>query len=210
MKQVLDPLARFSEAAFGLVMVLGFTGSFSAATAGAEDVQVLLVGAIGCNIAWGIVDAMMFVVGSLAERGRAYLLLRSVHGDPAVARAVMAEVLPQPVIAVLTPEEIDDLRGRIAAQPLPTGYTLLRIEDLQGALGVFLIVFLSTLPVVIPFAVFDETLDAMRISNAIAVTLLFGCGWTLGRYAGFRPWLTGGSMVAIGGALVAITIALGG
>ena len=208
--RVLDPLERFSEAAFGLVMVLGFTGSFSAATAGEQDVRELLIGAIGCNLAWGTVDAMMYLIATVAQRGRDLTLLQSMREGPDTARRVLADALPDPVAGVLSEAELEDLRQRVVAAPLPARGVPLGLDDLKGALGVFLLVFLSTLPVVLPFAILDEPLLAMRVSNGIAIALLYVCGHSLGRYAGSRPWLTGLAMVGIGFALVGVTIALGG
>jgi hypothetical protein len=40
--------------------------------------------------------------------------------------------------------------------------------------------------------------------------MLFLCGFIFGRYSGFRPVAMGLSMVALGGALVGVAIALGG
>lgn len=60
---------------------------------------------------------------------------------------------------------------------------------------------------VIPFAVFDTPLVALRVSNLVA---LFAAGWTLGRYAGISPWLAGAVMAALGTLLVVVIIALGG
>ena len=51
---------------------------------------------------------------------------------------------------------------------------------------------------------------ALRASNAIALVMLFLCGYWLGRYAGHRPWRMGFAMVVVGSVLVALTIALGG
>jgi hypothetical protein len=59
---VLDPLDRSSEVLFGLIMALTFTTTFEVATAGRADVRTMLVGALGCSLAWGIVDGVMFVV----------------------------------------------------------------------------------------------------------------------------------------------------
>ena len=70
-KRVLDPIDRVSEVLFGLIMVLTFTGSLSVADAGRDDVRTMLIGALGCNVAWGIIDAMLYLMGCLAERGRA-------------------------------------------------------------------------------------------------------------------------------------------
>ena len=66
------------------------------------------------------------------------------------------------------------------------------------------------LPVVIPFIFFHEAHLALRISNSIAIVLLFGTGHMLAGYAGLRRSVTGLAMVAIGAALVALAIALGG
>ncbi len=62
----------------------------------------------------------------------------------------------------------------------------------------------------IPFLVMHDAIRALRISNAIAIGLLFYGGYEYAKYSGFRPWRTGLIMVAIGVALVALTIALGG
>ena len=67
-----------------------------------------------------------------------------------------------------------------------------------------------TLPVALPFLFVDNVLHAMRVSNAIAIGLLFVAGYAFGRVAEYRPWLTGLAMVLLGGILVVITIALGG
>ena len=82
--------------------------------------------------------------------------------------------------------------------------------DWAAAAGVFLLVFLSTFPVVIPFVFIGNSRTALRVSNGIAIAMLFAIGCTFGRYAGRRPWPMGLAMVAIGSVLVAITIALGG
>ena len=77
-ERVLDPVERLSEVLFGLIMVLSFTCSISAASAGREEVREVVVGALGCNLAWGIVDAIMYLVGMtlLLERGRGLAIAR--------------------------------------------------------------------------------------------------------------------------------------
>jgi VIT1/CCC1 family predicted Fe2+/Mn2+ transporter len=83
-------------------------------------------------------------------------------------------------------------------------------EDWRGAAGVFLLVFLSTFPVVIPFIVMRNAVPALRVSNAIAVAMLFMTGYTYGRLTGYRPIGTGIAMVLLGAVLVGLTMALGG
>jgi VIT1/CCC1 family predicted Fe2+/Mn2+ transporter len=94
--------------------------------------------------------------------------------------------------------------------PAPPERMRLELDDWRNALAVFLIVFLSTFPVTIPFLVMRELGPAMRVSNLIAVVLLFVVGYQFGRLTGRRPWLVGGGMVVFGSILVAVTIALGG
>jgi VIT1/CCC1 family predicted Fe2+/Mn2+ transporter len=78
------------------------------------------------------------------------------------------------------------------------------------AVAVFFLVFLATLPVALPFAFIHEAHRALRISNGIALAMLFLGGYYLGGHAGRHPWLSGLLMLAIGVLLVWATIALGG
>src|SRR6187402_1973635 len=101
-KRVLDPIDRVSEVLFGLIMVLTFTGSLSVAEAGREDVRAMLIGALGCNLAWGIIDAVLYLMGSMAEKGSGLRALHAVRKstDPQAAHRVIADALP-PVVASL-------------------------------------------------------------------------------------------------------------
>ena len=74
----------------------------------------------------------------------------------------------------------------------------------------FLLVFLCTFPVVIPFIFMHNAVPALRVSNAIAMVMLFLTGYAFGRLSGHRPWLLGISMIVLGVLLVGMTMALGG
>lgn len=211
-ERLLDPVARLSEILFGLIMALTFTGTLDVATAGRTDVRMLLVGTIGCNLAWGLVDGVMFLISALTERGRNLLTVREVRAaaSPDAARQIIANALPPLVASIMSTDEVDSLRRGIVALPaLPAGPSLQR-DDWMKALGIFLLVFLSTFPVVIPFMIFDEVQRALRASNVVAITMLFAVGYLLARHGGYRPVLTGASMVLLGVVLVSIAIALGG
>src|SRR4051812_49921608 len=99
-KRVLEPHDRVSEVLFGLIMVLTFTGSLSVAEAGREDVRTMLIGALGCNLAWGIIDGLLYLMAGLAERGRALATLRAVRGaeDAQQAQPLIAQAIP-PLLA---------------------------------------------------------------------------------------------------------------
>jgi len=211
-KRALDPVDRVAEVLFGLIMVLTFTGSLSVAEAGRDDVRAMLVGALGCNLAWGIIDAILYLMGSLAERSRRLMTLRAVRGaeTPERARALLADALPPDIASIVEPAELEGMRARLAGLPDPPVRARMTKEDWTGAAAVFLLVFLSTFPVVIPFIVMRNAMPAMRVSNAIAVAMLFMTGYTYGRLTGYRPVGMGIAMVVLGMVLVGITMALGG
>ena len=210
--RVLDPVERASEIVFGLLMALTFTGTVSVATAGREEVRTMMAEALGCNLAWGLTDAVMYLVGIATERSRGVKLLARLRAtkDTAAAHELIAGALPPRLGAAAGPDVLALLRqGLLAAPDAPAPRPLGR-DDFLGAFGVFLLVVLTTFPVVIPFAVFDTTAFALRVSNAVALVTLFAAGWTLGRYAGAKPWLGGLVMAALGTLLVGAIIALGG
>ena len=211
-RRVLDPIERVSEVLFGLIMVLSFTGTLSAATAGHTEVREMLYGAVGCNLAWGIVDALMYVMSNLLNRGRGLTMLRAVRHAPGAdgARAIIADAMNPYVASLLRPSVLDSVREDLRKMPEPPLRPSLTADDVRGAIGVFLLVFLSTFPVVVPFVLIGDPVRALRASNAVAVAMLCAGGYSLGRYAGLRPWVVALAMTALGAVLVAITIALGG
>jgi len=210
--RILEPIERLSEVLFGLIMVLTFTGSLSVAEVGREDVRTMLVAALGCNLAWGIIDGVLYLLGALAERSRGLATLRAVReaGSVADGHRRVAEALPPTIAAALGPEELEGIRVRLRALPEPPRRAHLAATDWRGALGVVLLVFLSTLPVALPFVFMQAPRPALRVSNAIAIALLYAAGHLYGRLTGRSPVWVGIAMVALGVALVGLTMALGG
>jgi hypothetical protein len=211
-ERVLDPIARTSEVLFGLIMALTFTGTLTAATAGREEIRTLVVGMIGCNIAWGLVDAVMFLMASLTERGHNLLTIRAVHGaaSPEAGHAAIAGALPPLLASMMSSDDFEKLRqGLLRMRDLPPSGGITR-EDWLGAVAVFLLVFLSTFPLVIPFLVIRDAQVALRASNAVAIAMMFLTGYWLAKHGGRRPWRTGLAMVVVALVLVGITIALEG
>jgi hypothetical protein len=211
-KHLLDPTERLSEVLFGLIMVLTFTCSFSVATAGQADVKNMLIAALGCNLAWGIIDAVFYLMGCFSELGHNLLTFQAVRkaADPGEGRRIIAEALP-PVLASVLPEgEFEVMRRRLLELPETTSRPRLKLNDWLAAVGVFLLVFLSTFPVVLPFIFFRDAARALRFSNGVAIVMLFAGGYAFADYAGLRPWKTGIAMVVLGVAMVALSIAFGG
>ena len=209
---VLNPVDRVAEVLFGLIMVLTFTGAISAATAGKQEIRELLWAALGCNVAWGLVDAIMYLMNVLLERGHSVIVIKKITIQKARKHRVqiLREEIQPLVSELMKDEELDQLTDRLKEISEPLKKNLLSGTDLIGGLQIFLLVFLCTLPVALPFAFFHEVALAMRVSNGVAIILLFVGGYILAGYAGFRRFATAVIYVIIGILLVALTMTLGG
>jgi hypothetical protein len=211
-KRVLDPIERVSEVLFGLIMVLTFTGSLSVAEAGHSEVRTMLIGALGCNLAWGVIDGVFYLMGCLAERGHGVLTFQAVRRetDPQKAQQLISDALPPLVASILQPAELETMRLRLKGLAAPPARAHLPKDAWLGAVAVFLLVFLTTFPVAIPFLFMKDISLALRVSNAVAIGMLYLSGHVFGRLTGRSPVWAGISMVVLGALLVAATIALGG
>lgn len=210
--RILDPLERFSEILFGLIVVLSFTGALRVSHLAREDVRQMFVAAILCNLAWGIIDAAFYLIACLTEHARVVKLLLGIQRctEPARAHKMISEAVPRKIAEALSSADWERIHAHLKQLPPPTRSIRLTRENWLGALGVFCLVFLSTFPVVIPFIFIHDLRLALQVSNGIAIASLFGAGHMLAAYAGLHRIGTGLIMVAIGGMLVALTIALGG
>lgn len=209
--RLLDPVDRISEILFGLIMAVTFVGSISVATAGSDDVRAATAAALGCNLAWGLVDAVMYVIRNLTERTRRRVLAqRIVQATPGSARNMIAAELPPGVADITGSDELEAMRKRLHADQLGK-LPLLTGRDLLEAVGVFLLVVLATFPLVIPFLLFDDVPRAMNVSRVVAFCMLFLAGYGLGRHAGHpHPLRLGAAMAVFGAVLILAVMALGG
>jgi hypothetical protein len=211
-KHLIDPYTRIAEVLFGLIMVLTFTCSLSVADAGRDDIRAMLIGALGCNFAWGVIDAIFYLMDCVSEQGRGIRSLRALRQATfsTEAHGVIAASLPPLLASALGSEEYESIRQKLLRLAEPPARPRLSSKDWLAALAVFFWVFVTTFPVSLPFMFFDDLHRAMRTSNAIAIVLLFLTGFAFARIAGYRPWWTGLGMVVLGTMLVSATIALGG
>ena len=188
--RLLDAIERSSEIMFGLIMALTFTCSVSVVSSTRNDIRVLLIAALSCNVAWGIVDAAMHILTQLVARKRQRNFAVEIADTSAhEARKMILERLPGGLEGHLSTEELDPLVKAVRSLPLPSPTYLPNREDLLGAVAIFLLVFLSTVPIALPFLLIGNVAVALRTSNAIAVALLF--------LVGIAAWPIHGTVVAL-------------
>jgi VIT1/CCC1 family predicted Fe2+/Mn2+ transporter len=196
-------------------MVLTFTlGAGIEVQEGPEAAHQLLIAAIGCNLAWGIIDGVMYVMNAMSERGRRQRLVRAVREAPdrdsglAIVRREFEPVVGRLAGEALCEQLYGEAWERVRALPLQRN----RVgrEDLLGGLASFALVFFSALPAALPFLVMSDAWLALRVSNAILLAALFATGWRWARFTGGSRLATASAMLAIGVALVLVALALGG
>jgi hypothetical protein len=211
-KRVLEPLERISEILFGLIIVLTFTCTIKAKETGRGEVRAILIEALGCCLAWAIIDAVFYLLGCLSKRGRGYLLLEQLRSatDPVQARRTISVALPTLIAAHLPLEAFESLRHKLTQlTDLPTAPRLTK-DDWLGALGVFLLACAAVFPLVIPFVFMSDLRLALYVSHGIVIVLLFLAGYALGRHSSRRPWRVAVAMVVLGCALIGVALLLGG
>ena len=210
-ERVLDTVERVSEMCFGLFMALTFVGAVNAIGEEAQTGVQMFYTAFGCNLAWGLVDAVMYLVRTITTRGRQLTLALAVRRaqDPAEGVRALRDGLPPGIAAIIGDEQLEPIRRRLLAAELPDRPRF-NPSDFVGAFGIFLIVVASTFPVALPFVMFADPKMGLLVSRILTLVMLFGGGLALGRYAGYGSWRSGLSFVALGVVLTAAIIALGG
>ena len=211
----LDPGETLAEVLFGLIMVLGITLTAGlSAGAGPDGVRQLLQAAVGCNIAWGIIDGIMFVMSGMTERAEKVNIIHAVQRAPnaEVALGIVRSELEKHLDAItdsgqreaLSRSVVEYIAGSKAPKIDATR------DDFYGAIACFWLVFLSCLPAALPFLFFSDPRFALRVSNVLLIAMLFFVGFAWAHYAHRNRLVVGLVMVAIGLTLVGIAALLGG
>ena len=209
---MLEPMERIAEILFGVIMTLTFTCTLAVETADRLHVRTMLIGALGCNLAWGIIDAGVYLITRINTEGRIIAAVRAIREavDGRAARQILANSFNPALASALSNEQLESMRQNLRQMPEPLQRPKLTKRDWLGAGGLCLLCFVSTLPIALPFIFVSDARLALRISNAVAVALLALCGYAFGYRSGIPPWVTALVMVAFGAAMVGVAIALGG
>jgi VIT1/CCC1 family predicted Fe2+/Mn2+ transporter len=213
----LDPGSWLGELLFGLIMTLTFTlgAGIVIEEEGREGVRSMLFAILGCNLAWGIIDGVLYVLGRVFERGRLRRVAMTARatGNDAEARSLIAGELDELLAPVTAEPARQNLYAAMLEGVRERTLTPNRItaEDVRGGVAAGWLVFACSFPAVLPFLFLDDLYVALRISNAILIGLLFLAGYQQAqRHTLARPWIAGLLLMLVGVFLVAIAIPLGG
>jgi hypothetical protein len=211
----LDPEESLGEVLFGLIMSLTITlGVGLLSPTETLHPHELALALIGCNVAWGVIDAALYLLGVLFSRSQRIHFVRKLHRLSTEAEALDAireefgleqEHLAQKQdVAAFYRATLDVVRHA------RTERARLGRDDLAAAGIIVVLVSLTAVPGALPFLIVGDGQVALRLANLLQIGLLFAVGVRWARYSGAPPWRTGAAMVALGVALVAVAVALGG
>ncbi|HEY4803855.1 MAG TPA: VIT1/CCC1 transporter family protein [Paraburkholderia sp.] len=209
---ILNTVDRVCELCFGLFMALTFVGAVKAVTAGVDEGYKMFFAALGCNLAWGLADAVMYLVRTLADRGQRLKLATTVQQerDQALAVRALRHALPDTLETLVEDADLERIRARLAAATTLPPRANFVSADFVGALGIFVLVVLGTFPVALPFLIVKDVTTALIASRVLTLAILFIAGFALGRYTGAGAMKAGFVMVALGVLLTMAIIKLGG
>jgi hypothetical protein len=212
----LRPDESLSEILFGLIMALTITaGARLFAEGGQIDAHRLVVATVGCNVAWGAIDAVLFVLGGLfhrSRRARFHRTLLSARDRTDALAALEAEFALEDEPLEVRPDDRARLYQALLALSVhaaPAGPRL-RQRDFVAAFIVFVLVSATSLPGVIPLLLFTDSDLALHVSNWLLILLLFFVGYWWGHYTQVSPWRAGLIVLLLGACMVLIAVVLGG
>jgi VIT1/CCC1 family predicted Fe2+/Mn2+ transporter len=196
-----------------MVLTVPLAAGFNVAE-GRRGVRQLLLAAIGSNVAWGIIDATMYIMNCMIVRRGKIRLVEAVQraANPEAALFLVKNGIEPELQELLGPEKAEAFSRSVLKHIVGAQISgkILTKEDFYGALACFWLVFVSCLPAALPFLIFSQPAFALRVSNFLLIATLFYVGQKWADYAGRNRLVFGSAMVAVGLALVAVAILLGG
>lgn len=212
----IDAGDALGEVLFGLIMALTFTiGARLVIGHEGLNERDLILATLGCNIAWGVIDAVLFLLGmGLYRRNRANVLrsITTATDERSALEVIAHEFFLDDGPMRLDPCDQDQLQRYLLVLARRAKSSNVRISagDLIGASIVFVIVAATAIPAVIPFLLIEDSYLALRVSNLLLVALLYATGYAWARVAGSPPVPVGIAMTVLGLVLVTVAVILGG
>jgi len=121
---LLRPIECISEMVFGLFMALTFVAALAAITSGNAELRTMFVAALSCNLAWGLVDAIMYLVRTATDRGPSVAFTRAVqaasdasNGRRLVDHRLHERFLLRTASKLISATKIEAIRAATSASP---------------------------------------------------------------------------------------------
>jgi hypothetical protein len=216
--KVLTPADRLSELLCAVLMALCIIAAARIGTWRDGEIfssRAIIFSAVGCNLAWGFIDGLLYIFSGILERGKQAKLVTSFKNgiEESAAKSAIEAELDGTIVDGLDAETRSQLTnmilsGLVNASPPSTRMTK---DDFRGAIGIFALEFITAFMLVLPFFIFPAFAKfPYFLSNCIGLGMLFGIGCAWGKHTGRKIFISGLTMVLIGLVIFVLTMILGG
>ncbi len=211
----LDPSESLLEILFGLIMALTMTAGARLLSDPDEIRRLdLALGLLGCNVAWGLIDAVFYLLGSQFNRNRRVRFTRRLQGAASDEEAIglVREEFGLEGEPQASQEDREALHRSLLAffRDATAERAPFSRDELMAAIIIFVLVTCTALPGLLPLMAVPSTNLALRIANALQVILLLGIGYRWAHFTGISGWRGAMIVGTLGVALVLVAVALGG
>jgi len=214
-----DYLGRFwysSEPMFGVIMVVCFTSVLRAfPDASDQVVRTILISALFCCIAWGLVDGIFYAWEAHYELEKKKKLQAQAHkaqGDPKNARELVEDDLGDTIVDLMDEKDKEQIYQIIEKNVFGVDLGSVSIkEDILTVLIAFSLVVGSSIIVMLPFLWISPATAALKVSNIAGILLLFVMGFWREEDTRFtKKLITGGFTALVALIITLVTVYLGG
>jgi VIT1/CCC1 family predicted Fe2+/Mn2+ transporter len=220
MKKYLSLSDRWTEIITGIIMTTAVIGATRIGIgSGHTDFLIIFSAAIGCDIAWGLVDGVLYIFGELTDRGRHVQLLKNLKAiedqDNAVDLVIkkIDQELDPPILEHFNHEDkvrISQGVVKFSSKMTPENVHISK-KDVFGGITIFFLDVVAGLVLLIPFFFLPtQMVIAARISMVIALILLFIIGYQWAKIINRPKIQTGLIIMFLAIAIDVIVIILGG
>jgi hypothetical protein len=214
-ERYLDPSETLLEVLFGLIMALTITTGARLLSERADIVGLeLAVALLGCNVAWGVIDAAFYLLGTIFNRNRRVQFAKRLQAarNEAEALAAVRDEFDLDGEPPMRSEDKANLHTSLLQlfRHAGTPRASLGADDWIAAVLIAILVSATAIPGLIPLLLMQDGFVALRVANALQIGLLFLVGYFWAHYSGSNRWLTGLAVALLGTALVLVAVPLGG
>jgi VIT1/CCC1 family predicted Fe2+/Mn2+ transporter len=214
-----DYLGRFwysSEPMFGVIMVVCFTSVLRAfPDASDQVVRTILISALFCCIAWGLVDGIFYAWEAhyeLEKKKKLQVQAHKAQGDAKNARELVEDDLGDTIVDLMDEKDKEQIYQIIEKNVFGVDLGSVSIkEDILTVLIAFSLVVGSSIIVMLPFLWISPATAALKVSNIAGILLLFVMGFWREEDTRFtKKLITGGFTALIALIITLVTVYLGG
>jgi VIT1/CCC1 family predicted Fe2+/Mn2+ transporter len=185
--------------------------TLQAASGQSIDTRSLIYAAIGSTVAWGFVDAIMSLIGTLLDRIRTHSVLNGLKEASTLDefRQRLMDESPDYIVNRLDDNALAQIQSFLRSKNQLRRAGLDK-ADLQKAFYIWLTVVSAGLPLILPLVLIKDPLLAFRVTQWISVWILFSMGYKLGVWLDIKPLSAGILSAAVGLFIMITCISLGG